>query len=80
MKDAYRNLTLNFTPLRGCMKRISAKYFGITATLAWFFIAPSVVISSLTSAAYKALNLLANLFKETCYFVAPLRLFSIFMR
>lgn len=74
------NLPLNFTPLRGWMKRISAKYFGITATLAWFFIAPPVVISSLTSAAYKALNSLANLFKETCYFVAPLRLFSIFMR
>ncbi|EEF12685.1 hypothetical protein CAMRE0001_0590 [Campylobacter rectus RM3267] len=61
------------------MKRISAKYFGITAALAWF-LAPPVVISPLTSAAYKALNSLANLFKETCYFVAPLRLFSIFMR
>lgn len=62
------------------MKRISAKYPGITATLAWFFIASSVVISLLASVAYKALNSLANLFKETCYFVAPLRLFSIFMR
>ena len=62
------------------MKRISAKYFGITTTLAWFFVASSVVISLLASVAYKALNSLANLFKETCYFVAPLRLFSIFMR
>ncbi|WP_276709921.1 hypothetical protein [Campylobacter rectus] len=44
------------------------------------FIAPPVVISLLASVAYTALNSLANLFKETCYFVAPLRLFSIFMR
>ena len=46
------------------MKRISAKYFGITATLAWFFVASSMVISPLASASYTALNLLANLFKK----------------